>query len=438
MKQICLLYLILLSFCIQKETLSGGATTSFDFSLGAFGRIARNVNQIDKVNKFNRGSAIFKAIWQNDQNKPFYGLGPLFNSSSCASCHTLNARGRNILPNEKEFFSMSFKFSNPNYGKGLQLKSIDDKKILPEVNISVTFEEFYGEFPDGEKYSLRKPIYKFENWNYGVPNEFRFSARVAPVVYGLGLLSLIPKQDLKNQEDVHDKNKDGISGKLNIVDSLETNTQEIGRFGWKAGQPSLKQFIATALLEDIGITSEIFLTQNCTEKQTSCNKLQGSGIEIDSNTLSDLVFYIQHLAVPARRNFEDQEVQEGKKLFFSIGCENCHKAEWKTENNSNFPELSNQTINPYTDLLLHDMGTGLADGFQEFLASGEEWRTPPLWGLGLYSLVSQHSFLLHDGRARDFQEAILWHDGEAKTSKENYIKLNKEERKKVLKFLESL
>ncbi|MEM4271156.1 MAG: di-heme oxidoredictase family protein, partial [Candidatus Pacearchaeota archaeon] len=303
---------------------------------------------------------------------------------------------------------MSFKIASAeDYGRVLQLKSIDEKNIPQEVTISVNFEKISGEFPDGEKYTLLKPTYKFENWNYGNPSNFQFSPRVAPVVYGLGLLSLIPEEDLKKKEDINDSDNDGISGKLNLVENRVTRQKEIGRFGWKAGQPNLKQFIATALLEDIGITSEIFLEQNCTKVQTSCKQKQSHGMEIDLNSLDDLEFYIKYLAVPARRNLENQDVKIGKNLFISIGCESCHISEWKTGKHSENPELSEQTIYPYTDLMLHDMGDGLADGFEEFLANGKEWRTPPLWGIGLYSQISQHNFLLHDGRARGLQEAIL-------------------------------
>lgn len=434
-----LFLLFLVSFCYKNEELSGGATTTYDFSLGAFSRIASNVKNIEKIHKFNRGSSIFKVVWTSDSFQSFSGLGPLFNASSCAACHTLNSRGRNIFPNEKEFFSMSFKISSAeNYGKVLQLKSIDEKNIPQEVTISVNFEEIFGEFPDGERYTLLKPAYKLKNWNYGTISDFQFSPRVAPAVYGLGLLSLIPEEDLKKKEDINDSNNDGISGKLNLVENHVTRQKEIGRFGWKAAQPNLRQFIANALLEDIGITSEIFTEQNCTKAQLACKQKQSNGIEIDSNSLDDLEFYVRYLAVPARRNLKSQDIKIGKNLFISIGCEKCHISEWKTGKNLEHPELSEQTIYPYTDLMLHDMGDGLADGFEEFLADGKEWRTPPLWGIGLYSQISQHNFLLHDGRARGLQEAILWHEGEAKFSKEKYMNLNKKDRERILKFLESL
>ena len=434
------IYLLLLSSCLPyQEEFSGGETTHFDFSLGAFGKKANNLNDSEKVLKFNRGSVIFKAIWSNDKSPYFQGLGPLFNSNSCFGCHTFNGRGKNKEKYEKEFFSMSFKIQeDSSYGTSLQLKSIDEKKIPPEVSIEVEWEEVQGEFLDGETYTLVKPKYKFTKFAYGNKENLIFSARVAPVVFGMGLLSLIPEEDLQAKEDPNDKNQDGISGKLNYVWNLRTQKLEIGRFGWKASQPTLHQFIATALLHDMGITSELFIKQNCTEVQNNCNLSQNLGMEIDMNSFSDLEYYVSLIGVPARRNTQDEEVLEGKKIFSKLGCIHCHISTWKTKWDPDFPELSHQVIYPYTDLMLHDMGEDLADGLQETNAKGNEWRTPPLWGLGLYETINQHNRLLHDGRARGIEEAILWHGGEALSSKEAYRGLPKLSRKKLLKFLNSL
>lgn len=421
---------------------SGGSATSFDFSLNAFGRISANIHDSDKILKFNRGNGVFRAVFSNDSESPFRGLGPLFNAASCNGCHFLNGRGRNKFPYETRFHSLVFKFSmgkdqNNPYGNQLQDSSIDSK-IPAEVKPSVRFIEIKGKFPDGEEYVLHKPDYQFMEWQYGKPEQFQYSPRTAPAVYGMGLLSLIPVETLKSLSDPEDKNKDGISGRINFVVNKKTGKEEIGRFGWKAGISSVGQFIATALREDMGVTSFLFPSQNCEKGQVQCRNAQNEGPEIDSKTFDELEYYTLLLAVPARRNTEDRDVQSGEKLFVEIGCAGCHIAELKTGESPDLPELSKQIITPYTDLLLHDMGEELADGKNEFHADGKEWRTPPLWGLGLVPLVNQHSQFLHDGRANGFQEAILWHDGEAHRSKEKYKNLDKKDREKIIKFLNNL
>nr|HNI27576.1 di-heme oxidoredictase family protein [Leptospiraceae bacterium] len=211
--------------------------------------------------------------------------------------------------------------------------------------------------------------------------------------------------------------------------------EETGRFGWKAAQPDVLHITANALHQDMGITSELFPNQNCEPVQSGCTKTPFVSPEIDGTTLKDLVYSVMMTAVPGRRNLQ---TQEGKKIFLEIGCGDCHKSEMRTDTHPKFPELSNQTIYPYTDLLLHDMGKELADQIREGSAEGNEWRTPPLWGLGLYSLVNQHSFLLHDGRARNAEEAVLWHGGEAEKSRDKYRNLRRSDREKILVFLYSL
>ena len=449
---VCITFLYLFTQCSlweryqsQKEELSGGDTTTFDRTLNAFNKPASNLKNHNKILKFNKGNQTFKATWTNEQGKKLTGLGPLFNSNSCNGCHFLSGRGHNKLEGEKDFRSMIFKLSYeklsplPGYGSQIQDKSINKEKISIEVTPNVTFQEKKGHFPDGEEYTLLEPKYEFTNWKYGEPEKFSFSPRVAPVIYGMGLLSLISEETLKAIADPEDKNKDGISGKINMAFHYKTREQKVGRFGWKASHPDIKQIISVALHQDMGITSELFPNQNCEPEQIQCKKAQGNNKpEIDKDTFDDLDYYTMLVAVPARRYVQDSDVLQGRKLFSGIGCINCHIRELKTGNNLEYPELSNQVIYPYTDLLLHDMGEGLADGVREFSASGKEWRTSPLWGLGMYPLVSQHNRLLHDGRARGVKEAILWHGGEAQQSKEAYMNLTKEQRSAVLEFLRSL
>ncbi|MCP5500056.1 MAG: thiol oxidoreductase [Leptospiraceae bacterium] len=441
MRYLLLLLIVFIVSCTENlhEAYSGGETTVFDRSLNAFNKIASNIKEQEKVLSFNRGNQIFKALWSNDGISPFQGLGPLHNSNSCNGCHFLGGRGRNRYESETIFHSLIFKIKtkdNSLYGLQLQDKSIPE--VSPEAVADLRFEEIKGSFPDGETFSLRKPIYSFSRWAHKPPVDLDFSPRVAPVIYGMGLLSLISEAELQTIADPEDKNKDGISGRLNRVFHLKTKQVKIGRFGWKANQPDIEQLIALALHEDMGITSRLIPYQNCTEKQRDCKKAQSFGPEIDPNMFKDLLYYTMLVAVPAARNVEREEFKEGKHIFKQLSCDSCHKPKFTTIEDKDFPELSKQKIRPYTDLLLHEMGDDLADGYEDGEAKAKEWRTSPLWGIGLYLEVSQHSELLHDGRARGIQEAILWHGGEAQKSKETFMNLPKTEREKLLYFLQSL
>ena len=437
-------FLCLLAFlhCVHSgdETFSGGRGTSFDFSLNAFNRHISNLKDNDKIMQFNRGNQIFKAAWSNDGGPLFQGLGPLFNSRSCNGCHFLGGRGRNRLVSEKEFHFMIFRVRGKagtaleNYGAQIQDRSVS-QSIPPEAVPDVKFSEISGNFPDGSKYSLMKPEYKISKWNYGIPEQYHLSPRVPPAVYGMGLLQMIPEETVREFEDTEDRNGDGISGRMSKVNSRLTGKDELGRFGWKAAQPDVIHITANALHQDMGITSDLFPKQNCEPVQSGCIGVSSVSPEIDSTTLKDLVYSVMMTAVPGRRNLD---TQEGRRIFSGIGCAKCHRTEMKTGIDPDFPELSNQKIHPYSDLLLHEMGEELSDEIKEGSAEGSEWRTPPLWGLGLYSLVNQHSFLLHDGRARNAEEAVLWHGGEAFKSREKYRSLSRADREKLLDFLYSL
>ncbi|MCU8332722.1 c-type cytochrome, partial [Vibrio vulnificus] len=265
------------------------------------------------------------------------------------------------------------------------------------------------------------------------------SARVAPPMIGLGLLESIAEETLLQWADEDDLNQDGISGKLNKVWDVQTQSLAIGRFGWKAGQPTLMQQNAAAFNGDLGLTSHLFPQENCTDRQDLCRKLPNGGSpEVSDNILDFVELYSQHLAVPIRRNVNDPQVKLGETLFVQSGCESCHKQTVKTAKREALPALSEQTIHPYTDLLLHDMGPGLADNRPEYLANGQEWRTPPLWGIGYTQEVNDHTYFLHDGRARNLMEAVLWHGGEAEATKQNVLKMSAKERDALIAFLNSL
>ena len=312
--------------------------------------------------------------------------------------------------------------------------------MLPEAEVSVAFNFISGTYPDGSNYELREPIYTISNLNYGALDPgILYSPRVGNQMIGLGLLEAISETDLLANADEFDSNGDGISGRANYVWDYITNSQKIGRFGWKANQPSLKQQVAGAFLGDIGITTSLFQTENCTSPQQDCqNAPNGGSPELEDEDLDKVVLYASSLAVPARRNTNDPDVLKGQELFFRVGCVSCHKYTFNTGIHPQFSHLSNQRIFPFTDLLLHDMGSQLADNRPDYLADGNEWRTPPLWGIGLFETVNGHTYYLHDGRARNLEEAILWHGGEATTVINRFKNLSKPERNQLIQFLKSL
>ncbi len=430
------------SVSADREAYSGGDATSFDTTSFAFQQQAPNMTDEAKQLAFIQGHAIFTTSWVSPGNAGNPGLGPTFNNVSCNGCHAFDGRGRpNVGTNQS---ALLFRLSNAtNYGEQFSPNSIAG--VQNEGTFTVSYTEQAGTYADGEAYSLRVPTYTQSLNNHGSPSGVLVSARIAGQNPGLGLLEAIAEETILQNQDILDSNKDGISGKANYVTDAKDNKTKIGRFGWKANQPNLNQQNQGAFLGDIGITSPLFPNENCpgTQAAGNCglatNTGRGVGVpEINQISIDRLNSYMLTIAVPGRRNWKDSTVVRGKDLMSSIGCTKCHISEFRTGTYPNFTEISNQTIRPYTDLLLHDMGTGLADGRPDFLADGSEWRTPPLWGIGLIKSVNGHDNLLHDGRARGFAEAILWHGGEAESSKENFRKLPKSDRDAMVKFLESM
>ena len=269
-----------------------------------------------------------------------------------------------------------------------------------------------------------------------LPGGVLFSPRVAPVVFGLGLLEAVPDWSVLAMADPRDRNRDGVSGRANIVWNEVKKRPALGRFGWKANAPTLLQQTAGAYNGDMGITTTVFPAESC--EGTAYPGCVRHAPEIDPQLVQAVSFYTQTLGVPARRNLSDQTARQGEGLFYAANCNGCHVPTLRTGYLQNVPEVSNQTIHPYTDLLIHDMGAALADGRPDFLASGREWRTPPLWGIGLLQTVNGHTNLMHDGRARGFLEAVLWHGGEATASRERVRRMTAQERGALVAFLESL
>jgi len=434
------------------EQWSGGATTVFQEGQNAYSLPLANISRMDQRAHV-VGNSFFNKNWIVAPGSPEArdGLGPLFNASSCSACHLRDGRGRPPIGNEPPIsllFRISIpgsrqsRFSRPEPSLGTQIATRAIPGFNPEGVVRIVYTEIEGVYEDESIYHLRNPHYRFiPSLDYSVPaNNLMLSPRLAPPVFGLGLLEAIPEATLSELADPHDKNQDGISGRVNRVWHSGLNLFAIGRFGWKANQPNLRQQIATAFAHDLGITSTIHPLEPHSPNQTARfeNLPNGGTPELSDRILQRVLRYQQTLAPPARRRWNTTKVKHGKRLFQLAQCHLCHVPELKTGEHPDISALSNQTIRPFTDLLLHDMGSDLADGRPDFDASGNEWRTPPLWGIGLSEAVNGNSYYLHDGRARTLPEAILWHGGEAERSKEIFRQFTADERSALIKFLESL
>ena len=433
-----------------REALSGGAATVFATTRQAFGQPLPHLTA-DQETRFFVGNSFFNRNWVSAPSSTTArdGLGPLFNARSCSACHLHDGRGQPPAPGE-DMLSMLVRLSIPGQDVergvvpepiyGDQLNGLAVHGVPPEGRVLVSYEEIAGTFADGEPYSLRKPTYTFADLNYGPMHpDTLASPRVAPAMVGLGLLEAVPEQTLMDLADPGDTDGDGISGRVNRVWDKRRQRTVPGRFGWKANQPTVAQQVAGAFLGDIGITSPLFPHDNCPSTALACRQARNGGSpELSENLFGHVVFYSRTLAVPARRNPRQPAVRRGRQLFDAAQCGACHIPTLRTGVVPGLPDLSEQVIHPYTDLLLHDMGAGLADGRPDFEATGSEWRTPPLWGIGLVETVNRHTYFLHDGRARGLAEAILWHGGEAEVSKEYFRRLPAADREALLQFLRSL
>lgn len=439
----------------------GAATTAARGDDAAFSQPSGNM-EFEQELDFFLGNAMFAKLWVSSpaSTKASDGLGPLYNARSCQLCHIRDGRGH--PPEEPGDVSMAMRVSvaadnpltaaipgfyatqpHPVYGGQIQDLSLPGK--APEARVSVTYEDIPVPLQGGETVMLRKPTYDLDTLGYGALDGAMLSPRIAPQMIGLGLLEAIPAQDILAHADETDADGDGISGKPQIVWSLEYDQPMLGRFGHKAVMPTIRQQSADAAVHDIGISSPLMQNAwgDCTAQQPDCrNAVHGDRDEriheIDDKGLDLLVFYSRNLAVPARRDVDDPAVLRGKKLFQEIGCASCHVPKFVTHRLDGQDPQSFQLIWPYSDLLLHDMGEGLADNRPVARADGREWRTAPLWGIGLTKQVSGQETYLHDGRARSLLEAILWHGGEAQPHRDAVVSLSPEDREELLKFLGSL
>lgn len=431
----------------------GGTNTVDVQSANAFSMPAAAMPLSQKIN-FSVGNSFFRNAWviAPASTTARDGLGPIFNTNACQNCHIKDGRGHTPINDQDNAVSMLVRLSvidqqptaedgvvpHPIYGGQLQDFAIPGHSAEAKIAIDYRFHKVT--LADGEVVELRQPKLRLHDFSdKPLDGNARSSIRIAPPMIGLGYFEALTEAQILANADPDDRDRNGISGKANFVWDIASNQLTLGRFGWKSEQPSLKQQNAMAFAGDMGLTSTLVKADDCTSVQKQClTAPNGGDIEVSDNILDSVTFYTANLAVPKARNSETDAFKIGTQLFQSIGCADCHTPQWQIGTVPDMPWLSNQTIYPFTDMLLHDMGPGLSDERPVFLAQGNEWRTPPLWGIGLTSTVNNEFGYLHDGRARSITEAILWHAGEAEASKSKFIQLAKPQRDHLLAFINSL
>lgn len=429
---------------LEKRANAGGGTTIYTASSNSYNSPAPNLNGAD-LDMHLAGDAQFEAAFVSAPAEVNGGVGPIFNNSSCIACHAKDGRARfpdNINSLSGFFLRASLPgIANdggpvpvPNYGLQIQNQAIAG--FEPEAQYAVDFLTITEILADGTKINLQKPSYRLINGYMPVPDNILLSPRIAPPVFGLGLLEALPEEEILMNQDIYDSDADGISGKANYFHDTATGKTLLGRFGWKANTATVLEQCAGAYNGDMGVTNYMFYQETGFGQRNGDDGL-GENIEIIDEILDQVAFYCKTLAVPAARNLNDEAVIQGSQIFDRIDCAKCHVPSMTT-GPSEISAISNQVIYAYTDMLLHDMGEGLADNRPDFLADGQEWKTRPLWGIGLSKVVNGHTDFLHDGRAKNLTEDILWHGGEAENSKNQFKQLPTQERNNLLKFLNSL
>ncbi|QDE67771.1 di-heme oxidoredictase family protein [Myxococcus xanthus] len=415
---------------------AGGETTIDNRTSLAFAQPAPNLSsENDALHR--AGDAAFAAVFIPAPARVNPGLGPVFNNTSCNGCHMRNGRGMPVMGPGPQRTQLLVRVSLPEGtpahphgavpvpGLGLQIRDQSNYGVRPAASVTLSWVETPGQYADGTPYSLRAPRVDIQPTDgSALPPDMQVSLRLPPPVFGLGLLEAVPLATLRALADPDDRDGDGVSGRVNEVWDVASRALVPGRFGWKANSPDLFQQSAEAYFNDMGITTHLFPEPD-------------GSYELPRDELDAAIFYSQSLGVPARASLEDTEVLRGEARFRSLGCERCHRETLETGAHP-VAEVAHQRIHPYSDLLLHDMGVGLADGRPDGAATGTEWRTPPLWGLGLTQTVLPYASYLHDGRARTLEEAILWHGGEAEPAREGFRGLGASDRAALVKFLGSL
>ena len=436
---------------------AGAATSPHAADENAFSHSSATL-PFEKELDFKVGNGIFKKLWVSapSSTKSSDGLGPLYNARACQRCHLKDGRGHPPSANFPDDNAVSLlirlgipispRDTKPDPVYGGQLQDFAVAGIPIEGRPNVTWTEELVALADGTEASLRKPDWTIADLGYGpLDPGTRMSARIAPPMIGLGLLEAVPAEQIAANADPDDQDGDGISGVAPTVTNAETGETMLGRFGWKSSQPTLRQQAQAAFLGDMGLSTPAyhFGHGDCTEAQQLCREApdggsEATGLEVSETMLKLVVFYSRHLAVPARRNLDDPAVARGEQVFSAAGCAGCHLPSLTTAADAKDPALAGHTVYAFTDMLLHDMGPGLDDGLPEGDAESFEWRTPPLWGIGLTQTVNGHTNFLHDGRARNLLEAILWHGGEAQAARDHVVGLDADDRDALLAYINSL
>lgn len=425
------------------------AITVTDNTREAYSQPIAALNEADRA-KFYKGRSLIHQVWviPPSENPEIAGLGPLYNRISCIACHAGNGRGFSPATRNEPMRTMLVRLSvpgsdehggpRPHPAYGGQLNENGVPGVPGEGRAQVEYAEQAVMLGGGKRVMLRKPTLRFVNLAYGeFPPEMMTSPRIAPPIFGLGLLQAVAESDITAL--VSAKKPRGIKGRINQVWDAAQHKNVMGRFGWKANMPNLRQQIAGAYVGDMGITSPLFPDENCTDKQAACLHSPSAGNpELNETQLDSTERYLLALAAPHQRNGEDQKIRRGATLFEQAQCSVCHVPQLETGEFTPLPALSHRVIHPYTDLLLHDMGDALADRRPDYLATGREWRTPPLWGIGLAKKIEPMAGFLHDGRARTLLEAILWHAGEGATAAKRVKRMSGHDRQALLVFLNSL
>lgn len=449
------------------ELMQGGAATSTNPVNGdSFSHFSSNITFAEEE-EFKLGNALFRKFWVSSPSstQASDGLGPLFNARACQSCHLKDGRGhppegaadatsmflRLARPartaEERQAIAdlKAVNFPDPTYGG--QLQDLAAPGLAAEGRMVIDYTEESVTLAGGETVSLRKPRYSVADLAYGpLDPETTFSPRIANPMIGMGLIQAIAAEEILARVDPDDRDGDGISGRAARARDHRTGELKLGRFGWKAQNASVRDQSSSAFKGDLGISTPDapHHAGDCTAAQEQCLAMPNGvqkrlgDTEAPDPVLDLVTFYSENLAPPARRGIDDATVLKGKSLFYASGCVACHTPKYVTSRKAENKAHRFQLIWPHSDFLLHDMGEGLADGQAVGDASGREWRTQPLWGIGLTETVNGHTFFLHDGRARNLTEAILWHGGEAQGARDRFAALEPDDRKALIAFLESL
>lgn len=390
----------------------------------------------DELDQFVLGRSFFTIPWVEAPAATTArdGLGPLFNANSCASCHPRQGGGAAVTTDGPVDRSIVLRLSRdgngqPDLSYGAQL-SINGVQDVPfEGQLNARLNKSMHRYADGTKVELSNPDFFITQLNYAALSKHtKTTALRAPLLMGLGLIDDIPTAQITQYADIDDDNADGISGKPHWVNSLEHGEKRLGRLGWKATATNVIEQTALALHHDMGLTTSWLSAENCAPQQIKClDYYRSSELDVPPFRLQAMAYFLGHLRTPKSAKIASSE---GEKWFNKIGCNACHRVGYTTKHGV--------TVNPYSDFLLHDMGPQLGAGFKVGDAHVNEWRTAPLWGLGLAKILNPKAGYLHDGRASTIEQAVLWHGGEAQSSQQKFSQLSPAQRQSVIEFLNTL